>query len=129
VTLLLDTHILMWAVADPGRLSHAARAAIENPETALTVSAVSFWEMSIKHASGKWPEATAILNRYPEVVERLNAAELRVTAAHGIMAGRLAWGHRDPFDRMLAAQAVIGGMEMISADRAFDGFGAVRRVW
>ena len=127
VTVLLDTHALLWYVTDDAALTPAARAAIDTTPEVL-VSAASAWEIATKYRLGKLPAAAAIALALPEVMTRSGFAELPVSLADGARAGALEHPHRDPFDRMLAAQALNRGIPMVSADPVLDAFG-VTRVW
>lgn len=126
---LLDTHALVWALTEPARLSNNARAVIASSGTALFVSAASAWEIATKHRLGKFPEADALILGYGEHLRRLGAAALPVTSRHALAAGSLTWSHRDPFDRMLAAQSVLESLPLITVDAAFDDCVGVRVVW
>ena len=101
--LLLDTHVLLWAVSGDARLPPALAAQLRAPDNALLVSTVSAWELSIKVHLGKLPGAAPVLSDFPAVVARLGAEVLNITPAHAIRAGALDWAHRDPFDPMLVA--------------------------
>lgn len=125
--LLLDTHALIWALLEPDRLSQRAREAMEDPVNTLFVSSASAWEISTKHRLGRLPEASVLVSGYEEHLERLGAVELPITASHALLAGGLDGVHRDPFDRMLAAQAVIEGIPLVSKDAAFQLFPV--RIW
>lgn len=119
--LLLDTHALAWWLLDSPRLGAAAREAIADPGTIVLASAVSAWEMAQKHARGRWPEVGAGLATLEADLARLGFRVLPLTLPHALAAGRLDWPHRDPFDRMLAAQAVTEGATLVTADRVFAG--------
>lgn len=123
--LLLDTPALLWAVNEPQRLGEAARAALEDPDNGLFVSAASVWELATKHLLGKLPQAEAWLPDLDGQVARLGARPLPVTSAHALMAGGMAWDHRDPVDRMLGAQAVQEDLVLVTQDAAFDSLSAV----
>ncbi len=127
--LLLDTHTFFWAVRDPSRIPAAATALLTDPGNELLVSAVTPWEMGIKVRSGRFPEAVAFLAAMPRYLSTLGAAELPITIEHSLVAGQLEWPHRDPFDRMLAAQAIIENAVLLSADAAFAALGGVRLAW
>lgn len=127
--LLLDTHTLVWAINEPQRLSDAARAAVADPANDLFVSAASAWELATKHRLGRLPEAEALLQTYETQLARLGARQLAISTADALLAGRLEWVHRDPFDRMLAAQALGGSQTLVTADRAFSGLSALRTLW
>lgn len=127
---LLDTHALAWVIGDPSRIGKRARTLLENPETRILVSPASIWEMSIKHALGEWPEVEPFLDDAlgAELLGRLGAVELPIILRHTRLAGAFEMSHKDPFDRLLAAQAVLEGVMILSADDALDAF-PVNRVW
>ena len=126
--LLLDTHTLLWLMLDSPRLSQSANAALDDPDAELLVSAVSAYEISLKHQRGRLPEAGGIADNLTEVIETLDAAALPITVEHAQRAGALGLVHKDPFDRLLAAQAIVENIPIVSADPAFDTLGA-RRIW
>ncbi|MHB8263116.1 MAG: type II toxin-antitoxin system VapC family toxin [Acidimicrobiales bacterium] len=128
VTLLLDTHVLLWAAMEPEKLSAAAMELLENPENNLLVSAASAWEIATKFRLGKLPHAKAMVRHYGQALTRLRAQSLPVTDAHALQAGSWPIAHRDPFDRMLAAQAHLETVSLVSADSALDEFG-IGRIW
>lgn len=128
-TLLLDTHAYVWSVGDPGRLSNAARTAIADPANTLMVSAASAWEMAIKFHAGRWPEAEVLLRQHEDLLRRLGAGERSITAADAIRAGGLTWNHSDPFDRMLAAQALLTPATLVTADPQFTAIGGLALLW
>ncbi|MBX9471057.1 type II toxin-antitoxin system VapC family toxin [Microcella sp.] len=129
MTLLLDTHVLIWALAAPHRLPEAVRARVADRSETLVVSAASAFEIATKHRLGRLPEAAAVVHSYDEQVSRLGAEVIPIEARHAITAGSLEWPHRDPFDRMLAAQAMSEGLELMSADPAFTGLPGLAVVW
>ncbi len=106
----------------------AARATISDMQCELLVSAASAWEISTKVRIGKMPEAQALETRFVEWMLIAGYTLLPVTVQHGLTAGRLMGTHRDPFDRMIAAQALALDIPVISADVKLDAFG-VRRIW
>lgn len=126
---LLDTHAFVWAISDPDRLGVHARKLIEDPSTRLLVSAASAWELGTKTRLGRFPEAEPIVAQYFSVAEALGAAHLPVDAAHALRAGGLRWDHRDPFDRMLAAQATIEHAILVTRDAAFAAIAGLDLVW
>lgn len=127
--LLLDTHAFVWAISAPDRLSPSARSVVEDPSNRLLVSAATAWELATKTRLGRFPEAEPIVAQYRELVEALGAQELAVTSAHALRAGGLRWDHRDPFDRMLAAQALLEHATLISRDGAFEELAGLDLVW
>lgn len=116
--LLLDTHALAWWWANDPRLGGPARARITHPATRVLVSAASAWEIGIKHAAGRWPDAPRMLERWDALLAAARFEPLAMTATHAMRAAALAWTHKDPFDRMLAAQAVLEGACLVTADPA-----------
>ena len=129
MTYLLDTHVMLWALTDPTRLGPTTRDVIANRSSRLVVSAVSAWEISTKHRLGKLPQADVLLGGYGKHLDRLGAIRLSVAEDHALLAGRLDWNHRDPFDRMLAAQAMIESLVIITSDPAFAGCPGVPTLW
>lgn len=127
--MLLDTHAFVWAVTTPDRLSEAAREVISDATVPLLVSAVSAWEISIKHRSGRWPEVAMLIAQYDRLAERLGVSHLPLTSGHALAAGGLEWDHPDPFDRALAAQAMREGVPLVSKDAAFAGLPGLAIVW
>ena len=117
--LLLDTHVVLWWLADDPRLSDAAVRAIANGSNDVLVSAASVWEVEIKRAKGT-------LEAPGDVVEQIEAAGfdlLSITGLHAREAGRLPGHHNDPFDRMLVAQAVVEDATLVSGDTVIPGYG------
>jgi PIN domain nuclease of toxin-antitoxin system len=115
VTLLLDTHVLLWWLADDPRLTPTMRKAIAAPSTPVVVSAASAWEAAIKAAAGK----LTVPGGLREELERHGFDELPVTVEDGLAAGALPRYHSDPFDRMLIAQAARRRLVLVTADRRF----------
>ncbi len=128
ITALLDTHVLLWAAIEPEKLSVPAIELLENLENRLLVSTASAWEISTKFRLGRLPHAKSLIRRYGQVLAQLGAHSLPITDAHALKAGSWPIAHRDPFDRMLAAQAQLESITLISADKAMDDFG-INRVW
>lgn len=115
-TVLLDTHALFWLVASPGRIPEATLEVLGHEETAILVSAASAWELATKHRLGKMPEAAPLLANWKTDIERLWAQEISMSTQDALRAGALEWAHRDPFDRMLAAQAMALTVPLVSGD-------------
>ena len=126
--LLLDTNALFrwWAAADT--LTGRIRDAIAAREQPIYVSSVSAWEIATKHRIGKLPEAGLILPRFRELLARDGFLPLNVTVEHALAAGRLPSAHKDPFDRLIAAQAQLERMAVATSDRVFAELG-VTVVW
>ena len=121
--LLLDTHALIWMAVEADRLSETAAAALADPANDVFVSAVSGWEIALKRARG--------LLRFPDLdramVAQLRLIELPVSLRHTSEIAHLPDHHRDPFDRMLIAQARVDGMTIVSRDRAFTSYDVALR--
>ena len=125
---LLDTHALLWWLFDDERLSATARGILMDPSHVVLVSAASAWEIATKYRLGKLPSVDVLVQDLPGWVRRAGFTELPITAAHAARAGTWPQPHRDPFDRVLAAQSVMEEAPLMSADRALQGFGATL-VW
>ncbi|MFM9941900.1 MAG: type II toxin-antitoxin system VapC family toxin [Hyphomicrobiaceae bacterium] len=128
MNLLLDTHTLIWWVLDDPRLSTRAGHLIDGHEAIIFVSAATAWELTTKHRAGKLREATMLTENLLDVIQRCKFRPLPITVVHGHRAGLLPGNHRDPFDRMLAAQAIIEDLGLVTVDPALAGLGA-RIVW
>jgi PIN domain nuclease of toxin-antitoxin system len=116
VRLLLDTHAFLWAAADPDQLKPKARAAIEDSGNEVLVSAAVAWEISVKLALGKLTVPADPAVWFPARVHSLGFQELAITAAHALGVGGLPNVHRDPFDRIMIAQAQIEGLTLVTRD-------------
>ena len=127
MTVLLDTHSLKWWLDDPTQLSESAKNAIENRSNSIMISAVVPWELAIKTSIGKL-RVHGLLASWPTRIAAEGFLEIPVESAHAIRAGLLPRHHKDPFDRLLVAQAQATGWPIISADPVFDHYG-VRRIW
>jgi len=125
---LVDTHTLIWAATDVGRLGKRAVALLANDRSTLFVSAASAWEIATKVRLGKLPEATRLEDDFEEIVQKAGYRLLPISTAVALRAGRLVGAHKDPFDRMIAAQALALDIPVISSDAHLDVFG-VRRLW
>jgi len=126
--LLLDTHALLWWLDGDQRLPRAARALIADTGVVVLVSAASAWEIATKCRIGKLPGAVEVAERLPEILRGQDFHELDISVAHARHAGLLPGAHRDPFDRMLIAQAQIEGIPLLSNEELFDRYG-IRRLW
>ena len=126
--LLLDTHTLIWWMTGDSQLSKSAHSHIEQKSNVPIVSAASAWEIATKVRLGKLPAAADLIQDFAADLARERIEILPVTADHGIRAGLLPGPHRDPFDRMLIAQALAENIPILSNDRALDGYGATR-LW
>ena len=114
--LLLDTHALLWWWKDDPRLSRRAASAITNENNTVLVSAASAWEIATKHRIGKLPGAESAVRQFNELLLADGFGHLAVSCHHALMAGGFAVKHRDPFDRMLAAQSIIEGATLVTND-------------
>ena len=113
--LLLDTHLLLWAAGDPGRLSAAARALIEEPDNALFFSAANLWEIAIKRSIGRDDfRVDARVLRRSLLDNGYN--ELPITSEHAVAIDTLPPIHKDPFDRIMVAQATVEGITLLTSD-------------
>lgn len=128
VTLLLDTHVLLWWWSEPDKLSPRVRALLVDPATRAVVSAASAWEVATKHRIGKYPDGANVLLNWNDRLTEDRFAELPISTAHALRAGSMPGDHRDPFDRMLAAQSILESMPIASGDGALSTLGA-ERVW
>lgn len=118
MNLLLDTHVLLWALDTPERLGVEAREVLRDPRHQVVVSAASAWEISVKAALGKL-RFDGDLSR---VLKAVGFDALTISVEHALAAGALPAVHRDPFDRMLVAQARIEGLTLVTRDAVFDGY-------
>ncbi|MDE2767440.1 MAG: type II toxin-antitoxin system VapC family toxin [Chloroflexota bacterium] len=126
--LLLDTHAFLWWAEDSPRLPQPARRAIHDEDNDVLVSAATAWEITTKHRLGKLPDADPIASDIPGAIAAQGFQELPLSVADAARAGALPGPHRDPFDRMLIAQALSLDLVLISNDAAFDRY-PVRRLW
>src|SRR5271163_1060066 len=124
--ILLDTHTFVWGQLAPHRLSARAKNAIEKAD-AVWVSAISFFEIAQKARLGKWPEVLAVANSLPKLHETQGGRIAPLDAEICVSAGLLPWPHRAPFDRLIAATALLRKMTLVSLDAEFDD--VLKRVW
>lgn len=121
---LLDTHVVLWLAADPEKIPLRVRSLLLEAEH-LFVSPISAYELSQKVRLGQLPGAGAVLARWGELLESMFASELVMTGSEMLHAGLLRWDHRDPFDRMLVAQAQLYGLTLVTKDTAIREFSEV----
>jgi PIN domain nuclease of toxin-antitoxin system len=126
--LLVDTHAFFWWLKTETKISRHALAALEDDDNEILVSAVVAWELATKSRLGKWPGGRPVVDDLRDFILANHLTELPITIAHGREAGLLSGTHRDPFDRMLAAQARLENAVLITADPVFPGFG-VNVLW
>lgn len=125
---LADTHALLWWLFDDPALSATARGLFTDPDNDVFVSAASAWEIATKHRIGKLDAAAQLVQDMPGWVEKAGFSELPIRSSHAQRAGTWPQAHRDPFDRMLAAQSVLEDLPIVGRDAALEIFG-VRLIW
>lgn len=126
--LLLDTHALLWWYAGDRRLSTRARRAIGDTANEVLVSAASAWEIATKERLGKLDDTRALTSDFVEWLAQEKFSQLSITFDHALRAGQLPGPLRDPFDRMLIAQASVETLLLVSNEAVFDQYG-IRRYW
>ena len=126
--ILLDTCSLIWATMSPASLGRQARETLADEDNVILVSAASAWEIATKVRLGKLPGAEKLEQDYLAVMDVAGYTQLPIDAESALRAGRLTAEHKDPFDRMLAAQALALDLPVLSPDPLLDQFG-VRRIW
>lgn len=125
---LLDTHALLWWLSDDTALTRSARKTIADTKNTPIVSAASAWEIATKVRLGRLPTANELAADFSGHLGRDGFELLAISAEHGIRAGLLPGPHKDPFDRMLIAQAQAENIPIISNEAIFESYG-VRRIW
>jgi PIN domain nuclease of toxin-antitoxin system len=128
VKVLLDTCTVIWATLAPSSLSQQVRETIADESNVVLVSAASAWEIATKVRAGKLPGAEKLERDYLDVMEDAGYTQLAIDTESVLRAGKLVAEHRDPFDRMISAQALALDVPILSPDPQFDQFG-VRRMW
>lgn len=126
--MLLDTHTLLWAVLGSSQLSLGADKAIRDIRNEVYVSAATGWEITTKYRIGKMPQAGPFVHDFAGKLKAMSFQELPVSMDHATRAGLLIGDHKDPFDRMLIAQALAENLPLVSNDELFDRF-LVQRIW
>ncbi len=125
---LLDTHTLLWAAREQHKLSRRVKSLLKDGSQPVFVSAVTAWELATKVRLGKLQDPSGMLANFEATLEEEGYGMLPLTVAHALKAGSFPETHQDPFDRMLAAQALLDGLTLLSIDTKLDLFGATR-VW
>ncbi|HTA43899.1 MAG TPA: type II toxin-antitoxin system VapC family toxin [Bryobacteraceae bacterium] len=125
---MVDTHTLIWWAIDDARLSRKARSVLSSLQSEVFVSSASAWEIATKVCLGKLPGMDAFAADFTTRVEQLGFEELSISIEHGQRAGLMPGEHKDPFDRMLIAQAQSENMPIVTNDPVFDTY-LVRRIW
>lgn len=126
--MLLDTHALLWVAFRKDQLSSRARQLIQPQRNEVFVSAASAWEIATKFRLGKLDQAQALVDDFVLTIQSAGYLPLPISLEHALRAGSLTPEHKDPFDRMIAAQSIHEDMRLISNDERLDIFG-VRREW
>jgi PIN domain nuclease of toxin-antitoxin system len=124
---LLDTHALLWWLDGDRRLIRSMRAIIEDETNEILVSAATVWEVTTKARLGKLPRAADVAADVPACIRDQGFVGLPISPRHAQRAGSLPGPHRDPFDRLLIAQAQIEAVDIVSVDAVFDAYGVTRR--
>ena len=128
MNLLLDTHALLWWILDTNDLSRKARAAIRSFHNEVYVSAATAWEIATKSRLGKLAAADPFVHSIGDSLRKLGFEELPISVDHAQRAGLLPGHHRDPFDRLLIAQAQAENLVLVSNERLFDEY-RIQRLW
>jgi PIN domain nuclease of toxin-antitoxin system len=126
--LLLDTHALIWWLAGDETLGRRAREAISDEANLVVVSAASAMEVATKFRIGKLPDAALLAQDFEAIIASQGFTELGISVRHARLAGEMGVDHKDPFDRLLIAQALSEDLALVSNEARFDDF-AVTRVW
>lgn len=126
--LLLDTHALIWWLAGDEAISRRAREAIADEVNDIAISAASAMEIATKFRIGKLPGAALLAQNFEEIIAEQGFGELPISVHHTRLAGEMNIAHKDPFDRLLIAQAQVEDLVLVSNEALFDGF-AIKRLW
>jgi PIN domain nuclease of toxin-antitoxin system len=126
--LLLDTHTLLWFALNDPHLSAMARAAIMDPANEKWVSPASYWEVAIKISTGKYTLAVPYEDFWRNAIDANGFQYLHILPRHTALLTTMPYHHRDPFDRLIIAQALAEGMTVVCADSIFDAYG-ISRIW
>ena len=126
--LVLDTHALIWWLAGDEAISRRAREAIADEVNDIAISAASAMEIATKFRIGKLPGAALLAQNFEEIIAEQGFGELPISVHHARLAGEMNIAHKDPFDRLLIAQAQVEDLVLVSNEALFDGF-AIKRLW
>lgn len=126
--LLLDTNVMIWVAGEPRKLSKTAQAALVDPRNEILISASSVWEIAIKHHKRGFAGSAALAHDFERAWSVWSYTPLPITFRHAQLAPALPGEHKDPFDRMVAAQAILESARLVSSDDKMDQFG-VQRLW
>lgn len=128
VTYLLDTHVLLWLLASPERIPAHVRETLAAGTTTLLASAVCAMEVATKARTGRLPGADALVATWHARLAELRVDELPLTTDHALLAGSMRWEHRDPFDRLLVAQALVENLPLVTVDAAVGAVPGLRTL-
>ena len=126
---LLDTHVLLWYSVSPELLPESVLALLRERDRQVHVSAVTAWELSIKVRIGKLPQAESLYHNYHRRLAQYSFTDLPFSSVHALKEGELVHTHSDPFDRALAAQALVEDLPLVSRDPEFEKFAGVKVLW
>ncbi len=131
MTYLIDTHVLIWLTSYSKNLPASLRRRLSACDSTLLVSSATTMEVATKVRIGKLPQAAALMKdgAWEEALHRLRAQDLPVTTKHALLAGSLDWDHKDPFDRLLAAQALSEKVPLVTVDAQFDSLAGLTIIW
>ena len=125
---LLDTHAFLWWLFDDPKLSSISRRIIRDPKNTISISSASAWEIATKYRLGKLPEAGEVASDITGWVQKASFESMSITIEHAQLAGSWRVNHRDPFDRMLAAQSKLENITLVTVDKAFELF-KIEKIW
>ena len=128
MNVLLDTHALLWWLFADRRLSSRAKAVLRDSQNQVSVSSASAWEIATKYRLGRLDSARPLVDDFSALMRKAGFSELPMTSAHAIRAGNWDVEHRDPFDRMLAAQSSLEDLRLVTRDPVFADFG-LEPIW
>jgi PIN domain nuclease of toxin-antitoxin system len=123
---LIDTHVFLWMLSAPEKLSFETRTVLEDLRTQVFMSAASYYEICYKHKIGKLPDYDDVANRLDMYAFQLSVKPLAIAGEHAALAGRLEWKHSDPFDRLIASQAISEDLVLLTEDAAFKQLSEVK---
>lgn len=126
---LLDTHALLWLMTEPAKLSDRVRPVLAERSSELHASSASAWEIATKNRLGKLPQADALIGGYERHLRRASIRSMPISTEHALLAGGLEWANRDPFDRVIAATAMVEGLTLVTDDAAFVDLNGIRTFW
>ncbi|MGL4609657.1 MAG: type II toxin-antitoxin system VapC family toxin [Trueperaceae bacterium] len=129
MTVLLDSHTLLWALTDESKLPSKVKDVLQNPEIIILVSAVTAWELAVKYHLGKLPQAAEIIKDFYGLIARMGYLTLDVKPHHGLLGASFQHSHRDPFDRLLAAQSQLEKVPLVTADDAVKSLPGLQWFW